>query len=444
MNKLIRYDEFLLESEFNKIIEDIYFVVESKGKWVDDKTYEWDLESGDNGQLDWIDLSLKRVEEIISKIPKDKIVYYFVELVNKLTSMPKVFRKRLLSGYLSIFLSVVSIGSIMSDAKSEKINPEIRKEIIQITNLDKIDDKKPKINIVQSGSSFDKAQKLVKTAEAGYSDDREDTGNWISIPGYGKRFVGTNHGISAPILADYLGRYPKKEDMINLPYQTALKIYKKKYWDQQNLSQFKNQSISNIIYDGCVNQGQTAMRKIMRDAYILNGLDIDENNPFEKESIEMANKVDQEKLFNTIKKLRTTRYKQSPTWKKHGRGWMARLDNIKFTKSDSVNESLKEDGDYHFHHLEDDGFLVQLENDYIRIFKPYNRNVYSYSNLKAFNYDLISDEIRRYLSFVSQSEYSIDCIYVIHRVLGKTERHFVNDVTMLENKVISAIVICVK
>ena len=48
-------------------------------------------------------------------------------------------------------------------------------------------------------ASFDVAQSQVKEVEAGYSDDRKDTGNWIEIKGIGKRFIGTNHGISAPI-----------------------------------------------------------------------------------------------------------------------------------------------------------------------------------------------------------------------------------------------------
>lgn len=325
-----KYNEFLLEKEFNSIIDDLFRIIESQGKWTSDTTYEWDLEPNNKvDKIDWIDKSIDKVEEFISKIPKEKIKSYFVKLMNKLSSVPEFFRKRLISGYLSLFLVSFSLGYLVNGGESENLNPEIKEEIVQLSKSEDVQkvDKNFKIRI---GSSFEEAQKLVKTAEAGYSDDRGDTGNWINIPGHGKRFVGTNHGISAPILQEYLGRYPKKEDMMNLSYETALKIYKSKYWNEQNLSTFEDQSVANIIYDGCVNQGVSAMRDILVDAYRINGVDIGGDSPYLKSSIKKANKINQEKLFNTIKDLRENRYKQAATWKRHGEGWLNRLDNIKY------------------------------------------------------------------------------------------------------------------
>lgn len=62
--------------------------------------------------------------------------------------------------------------------------------------------------------------------------------------------------------------------MKNLTYEEALEIYKKQYWTPQNLSLFNNQSIANLIYDGCVNQGIQAMKDIVRAAYIENGMQL--------------------------------------------------------------------------------------------------------------------------------------------------------------------------
>lgn len=324
MNKLIRYDEFLLESEFNKIIEDIYFVVESKGKWVDDRTYEWDFKEDDKTeQPDWIDKTIDKVEEFISKIPKDKVKSYFVKLMNSLKSVPDFFRKKLIRGYLTVFLVIASLGYLTSESPDyQNLDPEIKKEIVEVSKVESVKANK---------SNFNVAQKLVKTAEAGYSDDRSDSGNWIEIPGYGQRFVGTNHGISAQTLKEYLGRNPKKEDMMNLKYSDALKIYKKNYWDKQNLSEFKNQSVSNLVYDGCVNQGVPGTREILRQAYRDNGLDVE--NPFSKESIRLANRLDQKDLFNSIKKFRMIRYRNSRTWSVHGEGWTNRLSEINFSEN---------------------------------------------------------------------------------------------------------------
>jgi lysozyme family protein len=340
MARVNRYNDFLLEKEFNLLVDEIYRIVESEGRWISDNTYEWDmtdqLNKEEEYKPDWIDHIIDKTHDFIKKIPTDKIKEYFIKLVNKVKSLPEGLRRKLLIGYLSAFLAVSTFGfltspgeQISSNQKVEQIDSNVKSELEEINQ--KVFKKDTKISSVKSGkSSFDEAQKLVKTVEAGYSDDRGDTGNWITIPGYGQRFVGTNHGISAPILQEYLGRYPKKEDMMNLSYQTALKIYKSKYWNEQNLSEFSNQSIANIIYDGCVNQGQSAMRSLMRDLYSKNGIEIGDDDPFAKSSIEKINKLNQSKLFNTIKDLRGGLYRQAATWKRHGEGWMNRLEGIEF------------------------------------------------------------------------------------------------------------------
>ena len=328
-----KYNEFLLEKEFQSLIDEMYRIVESEGRWTSGNTYEWDISNvydNEVEQPDWIDRLIDKAEDFIKKIPKEKIKEYFVRLVNATKSIPEIFRKRILAGYLSIFLAVVSFGYLVTPSSSEEtqkveqIDSKIKKDIEEIHQ--KVFTKKDK-------ASFEVAQGLVKTVEAGYSDDRGDTGNWITIPGHGQRFVGTNHGISAPILHEYLGRYPKKEDMMNLSYETALKIYKSKYWNEQNLSEFSNQSVANIIYDGCVNQGQSAMTEIVRDAYIINGIDIGNNSPFAKSSISKINKINQQKLFDTVKELRESRYRESATWDRHGDGWLNRLNGIEFNQA---------------------------------------------------------------------------------------------------------------
>lgn len=315
-----KYSDFLLEKEFQSILRE-GFLLESEGRWIDDRTIEWDIEPEDNSIL-------TKAKRFVEKLPLDKVKPYFIRLMNSLKSLPEQIRKKLIIGYTSIFLAVVGLNHLVSpttEASAENLDPKIKKEIIILNKKDQ-------------KSSFDEAQKLVKTAEGGYSNDRGDTGNWIDVPG-GKRFVGSKHGISAPILADYLGRLPKKEDMMNLSYKTALKIYKKNYWDSQNLSDFTNQSVANIIYDGCVNQGIPGMRSVLRNAYEENGIKVeDTDNIFGTELIKKANEVDQEKLFESIKKFREERYKGAETWARHGEGWMNRLDAISYASSDKQSD----------------------------------------------------------------------------------------------------------
>ena len=156
-------------------------------------------------------------------------------------------------------------------------------------------------------------------------------GNLIITKNCEKRFIGTNHGISSPVLKEYLGRIPTKKDMINLSYETAIEIFKNNYWTPINLELLKNQSIANIIYDGCINQGRSTMRSVVKNAAEENGIKIGVNdNIFSDKIINKLNNLDQKKLFNSIKKHRKIKYENSKTFKKHGNGWLKRLDSISY------------------------------------------------------------------------------------------------------------------
>ena len=115
-------------------------------------------------------------------------------------------------------------------------------------------------------ADFNQAQAFVKLAEGGYTDDPRDNGNWTGGRINVGTLIGTNHGISAPVLQSWLGRTPTVSEMKNLSYQTALAIYKKNYWDALTLSNVNNQSIALLIYDGAVNQGVGRMKQLVADS----------------------------------------------------------------------------------------------------------------------------------------------------------------------------------
>jgi lysozyme family protein len=318
------YNNFLIENQFNQIISEIFLITESEGRWINDREYVWDIEQPNKSN---IEKSLDKLRDLISKIDKDQIRHYYIRLVNKLKPLPDRMRRFLLTHYTSVFLAAVSFGYLLGggtddtqqtnqspnkEQKVETIDPKIKKELIELNKK----------------SSFEEAQSSVKEVEAGYSDDRGDTGNWVEVPG-GKRFVGTNHGISAPILQKYLGRIPKREDMENLSYQTALEIYKKDYWDAQNLSDICDQSVANVIYDGCVNQGIDGMSEVIRNAAKEQGINLT-GSVYSKNNLRRLNSLNQKELFNSIKKFRESRYKEAATWNRHGEGWLNRLASIEY------------------------------------------------------------------------------------------------------------------
>lgn len=347
MVNISKYNDFILENKFNSIIDDIIFRVSEdvEGKWTGPDTITWEYPDKDNKKsdkivdkiLDFGDKSLNKLRDFIKNLPKEKIREYYIKVINKLDNLPDTFRKKLIVGITSVFITFVSLTYLISPSSGKSsdifgagLNDKQKSEIIQLTNKNK-------------KSSFDKAQKLVKLVEAGYSDDRSDRGNYINTPS-GRRFIGTNHGISAPILSKYfkdkgIKRSITKNDMINLSYKTALKIYKKNYWDDKHLYEISDQNVANIIYDGCVNQGSESMRSVLRKAFEENGIQIsDDDVIFSSDVLKRANNVDPEKLFNSIKKYRSERYKDSETFRVHGDGWLNRLANINYTPDGELED----------------------------------------------------------------------------------------------------------
>jgi len=326
MNNLHKYNDFLFES----IINDIFLLLESdepsptftwdikketeKSKEESPNTFEWDLTKPSNTTS----TVLEKLKAFLSKLPKEQVIKYFYKLLDKIKLLPEKTRRKLLINYASVFLLFGSAIYLTQSAEQYKADKKVVKEFIKVTKK----------------ASFEVSQKVVALAEGDYSDDRGDTGNFIEFKMGNKmikRFIGSKYGISAPVLMKYLGKTPKKEDMMNLSYDTALDIYKNQYWDDQKIERFCNQSVADVVYDGCVNQGITGMKSILRNVLRDNGIEIsDDTNPFEGDYIKQLNTLEQNKLFDSIKKYREERYKEARTFKRHGTGWLDRLEKLVF------------------------------------------------------------------------------------------------------------------
>lgn len=295
MRYLKNKHDFLLEKEFN-------YILNENGKWLNNNTYEWDIKKEN------------RLKNILNKLDKKSILKYFEKFINFLSKL-KLSRKKLnkiLIPVITTFLMFVSIKELQGS--NLNIKDEIKSDInLEISNLSK--DKE---------ISFTNAQKLIKSVEGGYTDDKDDKGNWVD-----GKLIGTNHGISAPELKSYLGRTPNKKEMENLDYKTAENIYKKKYWNRNNLNLLNNQKIANIIYDGIVNQGRRGTKLVIQNALNDFDLDIKMRNIFKPETIKKINKLNQEKLLDKIYDYRWERYQDTRNFNKYGKGWKNRLDKFK-------------------------------------------------------------------------------------------------------------------
>ena len=356
------YRNALLEMEFQAIFGGLNVLAEA-GNWTGPNTYEWEPEpkkgTPDEPPLtfQWdVDTSnpkgniageiAKKTKAFLEKLPKDRIQEYFGKFLEKIKNLPQRLRRDIMVATASAFLTVASMASLTGPA-GNTVDPKMAQEFKEVVQdagnpeSQEQDAQTPSKDRTQSKtrqntkkSSFQQAQSHVKISEAGYSDDRKDNGNWVNIKGYGKRFVGSKYGISAPVLAKYMGRLPKAEDMRDLSYATALKIYKRNYWDANNLTHFSNQSVANILYDGCVNQGTYGTKETMRNALNSMGVKISgSEDPFSPNWIKTANALNQESLFNAVKTHRGKRYRESDTFAVHGKGWMNRLSSLEFDPS---------------------------------------------------------------------------------------------------------------
>lgn len=303
MKEIKSYTDYTLDEKFNSLMESIIYNINEQ-RDEPPITYEWDLTPNKN-----------KLKKFLESLPKDKIKKYFNQFLSKIDKLPTKLKKSTLTIYLSVFLSLVSFSYLVGS------NPSISDENLNlIENIAEIDNK----------IDFELAHELVSKVEGGYSADRNDTGNYVNTK-YGKRFIGTNHGISAPVLADYMGKLPTVDDMKNLSYETALDIYKTDYWEPYNLEEFNNQSIANIVYDGIVNQGIGNMRTVLRKVATKNNIEI-KDSPLLQKNIAKFNEMDSEQLFNDIKDARWDQYKKARTFNKHKNGWENRLKTFKYSK----------------------------------------------------------------------------------------------------------------
>lgn len=159
-------------------------------------------------------------------------------------------------------------------------------------------------------------------AEGGYSTDKNDKGNY-----YKGQFVGTNHGISAPILAQSLGRTPTVADMKALTKEKAKKIAGQYYYDRfkiNTLPEDVQEIVFHAVYMG-ESRGVRAMQNLM-------GLTPDGiMGPKTKAAMRNAKFTKQEFKDEYLRELKegTEGYSNpAPTWKEHGKGWTNRYNKL--------------------------------------------------------------------------------------------------------------------
>jgi len=163
-------------------------------------------------------------------------------------------------------------------------------------------------------SNVDALIDSVFVGEGGYSTDRGDTGNY-----YKGSFVGTNHGISAPVLATYLGRKPTVEDMKKLTKADAAAIYKKNYVTNFGIDLLPA-DLQEIVFHSVVNSGTHGLKVVQGLIGVPQTGRVD---PATKEGMRKATFTKTQ-----FKDALLTKYSGFGTWDKHGTGWTNRFTHL--------------------------------------------------------------------------------------------------------------------
>lgn len=333
-------------------------------------------------QFDVNSVIFNKIKEFIKGLDtKEQVKKYFYKLLEELKELPYKVKKDLFLklSLLIMTISSLPIGELISDqdASKDKFLSEVKTELVASKSDKEVVDTKQEVE--QNGASFANANKLVSFAEGGYTDNAVDAGNYTGS-GRSGYLIGTNHGIAAFTLIktdikptsnkeikalkqSYGKRYEElcgskllsfgeqwrldqkyikpehigakwKNIMMSLEKETATEIYETEYWNPQEFSKIKSQSIANILYDACVNQGSGGSKKV----YVKSMEELGHNtdgvkgwkSAHEKLTpiVNSMDKSELKKLHHVIKENRREQYKSGKTTEEieeFSKGWDNRL-----------------------------------------------------------------------------------------------------------------------
>lgn len=156
--------------------------------------------------------------------------------------------------------------------------------------------------------------------EGGYSEDKTDRGN--------KNNGCTNKGITLDTYRTFYGKDKNCNDLKKISTKEWIHIFKFGFWNKCKADDISSQSVANIIVDWLWGSGITSIKHIQRI------VSVDDDGVVGEKTIEAINKCNPKALFLQIKAERTSFYngivKNHPEQKKYLKGWMNRLNDIKF------------------------------------------------------------------------------------------------------------------
>lgn len=153
--------------------------------------------------------------------------------------------------------------------------------------------------------------------EGGYQNNPKDSGNFTKSG----KLIGTNKGISAKILEEYLGKEPTEEDMKALTDSDVYFIYKEKYFDTYKIDEF-NYEIRPVMLHAVINSPARNIKELQKKAGVT---------PDGKIGPKTIKAINEKLSAIEIKDILLARYERDMTperWKEFGKGLINRFTEV--------------------------------------------------------------------------------------------------------------------
>ncbi|OBQ52879.1 hypothetical protein JJL45_09140 [Tamlana sp. s12] len=154
-------------------------------------------------------------------------------------------------------------------------------------------------------ASYNPAIQLILKHEGGYQNHPNDKGNYNSKGA----LVGTNYGISAPVLERWKGYPPTEIDVKNLSLTESKEIYNLYFWKPIWGDEIIDQDVAEIIFDHSVNAGTGNGAKLVQKTLNKLGHSLVVDGAIGIKTLTALNNTDPLFFFQAYKEGRVAYYK---------------------------------------------------------------------------------------------------------------------------------------
>ncbi|MGL4307611.1 MAG: glycosyl hydrolase 108 family protein [Cetobacterium sp.] len=140
----------------------------------------------------------------------------------------------------------------------------------------------------------------------------------------------SKYGLSTPRIRDYNKKYKKSYKVQHLTESQAKVIFDRLYYKNYEIYKIKNDRVKLAVVDTIYNQGTTGIKIIQETVNFLSSrrYRVKVDGRFGNETIGRINRISHYKFLRTLRTKRIAYYRTRPHFRKYGRGWIRRVDDV--------------------------------------------------------------------------------------------------------------------